>query len=69
MQVGGESVKEGLGRGGIAAALEAEAAWPPADLMGLAKGVAGEAGVGLGKLMKPMRRRPLILFNLHMPSQ
>jgi nondiscriminating glutamyl-tRNA synthetase len=39
----------------MAAALEAEAAWPPADLMGLAKGVAGEAGVGLGKLMKPMR--------------
>jgi nondiscriminating glutamyl-tRNA synthetase len=39
----------------MAAALEAEAAWPPADLMGLAKGVAEEAGVGLGKLMKPMR--------------
>jgi len=36
-------------------ALEAEESWPPSDLMALAKGVGEEAGVGLGKIMKPMR--------------
>lgn len=39
----------------VADALDAETNWPPADVMAIAKPVAEQAGVGLGKLMQPMR--------------
>lgn len=39
----------------VADALEAESDWPPQDVMAIAKPIAEAQGVGLGKLMQPMR--------------
>jgi len=39
----------------VADAFEAEGDWPPQDVMAIAKPIAEAQGVGLGKLMQPMR--------------